>query len=110
MTGPATPRIPGWPILRIRLTQDGAEIDGTPIRSAPGEDPRQTALRAAAATAVQLGRPVRAAATDPDGTTWPLIIHPDGSATAIGEPIRPRRTPGFTLFRRSKNERYGRHR
>ncbi|KWX05995.1 hypothetical protein TH66_00380, partial [Carbonactinospora thermoautotrophica] len=72
-------QVPAWPVVTIALTATGqAYVNRVPVPYPPGADPRAAAVRAAAAIAVQLGRPVRATATDPDGTTWPLIIHPDG--------------------------------
>jgi hypothetical protein len=86
--------VPAWPLLNIALTAEGtALVNDVPVPQPPGVDPRAAAVAAAAGHIGQLGlaRPVRANATDPDGTVWPLIIHPNGSATAAGPAIRPER-------------------
>ncbi|GAA1881955.1 hypothetical protein [Streptantibioticus ferralitis] len=86
--------VPAWPLINITLTAEGtALINEAPVPQAPGTDPRAAAVAAAAGHIGKLGlaRPVRANATDPDGTVWPLIIHPNGTATAAGDPIRPER-------------------
>nr|WP_202886083.1 hypothetical protein [Kribbella sandramycini] len=46
-------------------------------------DPRQAALQLVSEQAAQLGRPVKATAVEADGTSWPLVIHPDGEVEAI---------------------------
>nr|WP_202894224.1 hypothetical protein [Kribbella italica] len=46
-------------------------------------DPRQAAIALIAERAGQLGRPVKATAVDSDGSSWPLVIHPDGTVDAI---------------------------
>ncbi|MGW7002842.1 hypothetical protein ACWGCW_08435 [Streptomyces sp. NPDC054933] len=86
--------VPAWPLLTITLTAEGtALVNDSPVQHPPEVDPRTAAVAAAAGHIGQLGlaRPVRANATDPDGTVWPLIIHPNGTATAAGDPIRPER-------------------
>jgi hypothetical protein len=86
--------VPAWPLVTIVLTEEGkAFVNDTPVNQPPGVEPRAAAVAAAAEHIAQLGlaRPVRANATEPDGTVWPLLIHPDGTATAAGEPIRPER-------------------
>ncbi|MCQ4044273.1 hypothetical protein ACFOSC_29730 [Streptantibioticus rubrisoli] len=86
--------VPAWPLLTITLTAEGtALVNDVPVPQPPGVDPRAAAVAAAAGHIGQLGlaRPVRANATDPDGTVWPLIIHPNGTATAAGPAIRPER-------------------
>jgi hypothetical protein len=86
--------VPAWPLVTIVLTEEGkAFVNDTPVSQRDGVDPRAAAVAAAAEHIAQLGlaRPVRANATEPDGTIWPLLIHPDGTATAAGEPIRPER-------------------
>ena len=91
--------VPPWPVLAITLAADGtATVDGVAVPRVPGCDPRATAIAAAAraAAARGLNRAVRATATDPDGTAWPLIIHPDGTATDAGPPTpAPHRRRSF---------------
>lgn len=77
--------IPSWPKVTIRLydAHNGeVKIAG---RSHPvvDQDPRQAALAIVADRAAQLGRPIKATAVEPDGSSWPLVIHPDGSVDAI---------------------------
>jgi hypothetical protein len=77
-------------MVSIQLSGDGQPlVDGTTVPVPTGVDPHQAALAAVARHAAALGRPVRARATDPDGTCWPLIIHPDGTPVAVGEPRAP---------------------
>jgi hypothetical protein len=90
--------VPAWPTIEINL--DGDEhltVNDIPIPVPPGTDPHTVAVAAASdqMSALGLERPVRAKATDPDGTVWPLIIHPDGTATAAGEPTRPDQNRGL---------------
>lgn len=96
--------VPAWPTLRIVLTgDDRATVEGRPVAPIAGVTVREVAVATAAAHAQALGltRPVRAVATDPDGTQWPLIVHPNGSASAgAGDPIRPPKKRG----RRDKDQ------
>lgn len=96
-------RIPAWPHLRIELASDGViRIDGDAVPAIPGFSPYASAIAAAAArlAAQGLNRPVRATATDPDGTAWPLLIHPDGTASSAGEPAAADRSRRSTRGRR----------
>lgn len=92
-------QVPAWPIIGIVLTEEGkAFVDGSPVREIPGVGSRAAAVAVAAEYITHLGlaRPVRAHATDPDGTVWPLLIHPDGTASAAGEPVRTDRSRRWT--------------
>lgn len=76
---------PSWPKITIRLydAHNGeVKIAG---RSHPlvAADPREAAIGIIAERAGQLGRPVRATAVEADGTSYPLIIHPDGQVDAL---------------------------
>lgn len=76
---------PSWPKITIRLydAHNGeVKIAG---RSHPlvAADPREAAIAIVAERAGQLGRAVKATAVEPDGTSWPLVIHPDGAVDAI---------------------------
>ncbi|UGQ09025.1 hypothetical protein LO772_18825 [Yinghuangia sp. ASG 101] len=82
--------VPVWPVVVMELlTDEHIRVDGDNVAVPPGADPRETAVAAVAATASLIGRPVRAEAREPDGTTWPLIITPDGRAVAAGPARRP---------------------
>ncbi len=76
--------LPSWPKITIRLydAHNGeVKIAG---RSHPvvAADPREAAIAIVAERASQLGRAVKATAVEPDGTSWPLVIHPDGQVDA----------------------------
>ncbi|MGW3200125.1 hypothetical protein ACWDBD_37275 [Streptomyces sp. NPDC001118] len=86
--------VPAWPLVTIVMTQDGTVlVNDVAVPVPAGADPRAAGVAAAAEHATRLGlaRPVRANATEPDGTVWPLLIHPDGTATPTGDAIRPER-------------------
>ncbi|MBH1939210.1 hypothetical protein I5Q34_33980, partial [Streptomyces sp. AV19] len=85
--------------------------DGTVTMTGPTaphhpHDDQAAAIAAVAELAAAMGRPVRATATDPDGTTWHLIISPDETVTETGaitgpakparRTLRPRMTPAPT--------------
>jgi hypothetical protein len=77
--------IPSWPKVTIRLYDDhNAEVK-IAGRSHPvnHHDPRQAAIALVTERAAQLGRPVKATAVESDGSSWPLVIHPDGQVEAI---------------------------
>jgi hypothetical protein len=77
--------VPSWPKVTIRLVDDrtaDVKIAGR-SHSVNHRDPRQAAIALVAERSAQLGRAVRATAVDPDGTSWPLIIHPDGQVEAV---------------------------
>ncbi|GAA2100588.1 hypothetical protein GCM10009801_73220 [Streptomyces albiaxialis] len=68
--------------MTITLASDGRGwIDGQEL-SGHGtvDEARTAALRTVAARAQERGRSVRVAATDPDGRTWRLVVHPNGRA------------------------------
>lgn len=86
--------VPAWPLITIAMAKDGTVVvNGQPVPVPPGADPRIAGVAAAAehVTSLGLARPVRARASEPDGTVWPLLIHPDGTATSAGDAIRPER-------------------
>jgi hypothetical protein len=88
---PAT--IPAWPHIDLALTDDGHVLVNEKLVAVPSGigEPRAYAVALAATELVRLGlaRPVRATARDPDGTIWPLLIHPGGAATEAGPPELP---------------------
>ncbi|QNE19801.1 hypothetical protein F1D05_20135 [Kribbella qitaiheensis] len=77
--------IPSWPKVTIRLYDDhNAEVK-IAGRSHPvnHHDPRQAAIALVAERSAQLGRAMKATAVESDGSSWPLIIHPDGQVEAV---------------------------
>lgn len=90
---------PSWPKITIRL-YDGhngeVKIAG---RSHPlvAADPREAAIGIIAERAGQLGRPVKATAVEADGTSYPLIIHPDGQVDAL-DANAPQRKPIWPIL------------
>ncbi|MCX4763813.1 hypothetical protein OG562_23160 [Streptomyces sp. NBC_01275] len=84
MTDPAAQRETGreTPQLTIVVYADGrASVGGVPVVVPDGGDlaaVRGAALSTALGMAVRQGRPLRALAFEPDGSTWPLLLHPDG--------------------------------
>lgn len=95
--------VPRWPRIDAIVRDDGSgevTIDGTfhPITASNLEEARVEVLRRVTENAAQIGRPVRASATGPEGL-WNLIVHPDGTVVpeedfdepAHGEPT----TAGF---------------
>jgi hypothetical protein len=85
--------IPAWPHIDLALTDDGhVLVNGRLVAVPPGAaDPRAYAVALAAAELARLGltRPVRATGRDPDGTVWPILVHPGGAATEAGPPEIP---------------------
>ena len=85
--------IPAWPHIDLALTDDGHVLVNEMLVAVPpgAADPRAFAVSLAAAELARLGlaRPVRATARDPDGTVWPILIHPGGAATDAGPPETP---------------------
>lgn len=74
--------VPAWPVYALTV-HDGGRVDASgPSVPAYGHPDRASAVDTVAAAAARLGRPVRAEATEPDGTVWHLVISPDGS---VGE-------------------------
>ncbi|MGW9114528.1 MinD/ParA family ATP-binding protein [Microbacterium sp. NPDC055683] len=83
-----------WPRVEATVNADGTaevSIGGTvhPIEAEALPEARTQIVALVAAKAGQLGRPLRALMSDPDGE-WPLIIHPDGTTAVDEEP--PART------------------
>ncbi len=85
--------IPAWPHVDLALIDDGHVLVNDTLIAVPSgvTDPRAFAVALAAADLVRpgLARPVRATARDPDGTVWPILIHPGGAATEAGPPETP---------------------
>lgn len=70
------------PRLTIVVHSNGrAGVGGVPVVVSDGAGlaaVRAAAMRTAVDIAVRRGGPVRALALEPDGSAWPLVIHPDG--------------------------------
>jgi hypothetical protein len=86
--------IPSWPKVTIRLydAHNGeVKIAG---RSHPvvAGDPREAALAIVVDRARQLGRPVKVTAVEEDGSSWPLIVHPDGNVEATAGDVGERKS------------------
>ncbi|WP_406299961.1 hypothetical protein OG948_32835 [Embleya sp. NBC_00888] len=102
MTGNA---IPAWPVVTIEIAwDDSVRVDGNVIPVELNGDPRAAALAVAAETARLLGRPVRVDAIEPDGTTFPLVVSTDGSATEAGPASSAPQTRRGLFGRRKKAE------
>ncbi|MFE0764081.1 hypothetical protein [Streptomyces smyrnaeus] len=74
--------VPAWPAYAFVVRGDGQVAVSGPLLPACEHPSRTSAVDAVAAAAAGLGRPVRAEATEADGTVWHLVISPDG---AVGE-------------------------
>ncbi|GAB2785857.1 hypothetical protein [Streptomyces daliensis] len=81
--------VPTWPVYDLIVHEDGRIVASGPQMPTTGHSTRADALNAVAGTAVRLGRPVRARATEPDGAVWPLIIAPDGSVREAPDGATP---------------------
>lgn len=86
--------IPSWPKVTIRLydAHNGeVKIAG---RSHPvvAADPREAALTIVVDRAVQLGRPVKVTAVEEDGSSWPLVVYPDGNVEATANDLGKRKS------------------
>jgi hypothetical protein len=92
-------QIPGWPVVEIVLDDAGGlTVGGTPTTGLPpGTDARKAGLSQAAELAAQLGRPVRARLTEPDGALWLLAVDAEGAEEVLEEPA--------TLNRRERRRR-----
>ncbi|MGW0704885.1 hypothetical protein ACWD4G_02730 [Streptomyces sp. NPDC002643] len=100
MTGAAAERAAwhGSPQLMIVVYADGrASVGGVPVTVPAGGDlaaVRGAALHKAIGMAARQGRTLRALAFEPDGSTWPLLIHPDGQVDEEVEPDAQAVGPG----------------
>ncbi|MET9857818.1 hypothetical protein ABZY93_00615 [Streptomyces smyrnaeus] len=74
--------VPAWPAYAFVVRGSGQVAVSGPLLPASEHPGRTSAVDAVAAAAAGLGRPVRAEATEADGTVWHLVISPDG---AVGE-------------------------
>ncbi|MFI1648645.1 hypothetical protein ACH4XT_17130 [Streptomyces avidinii] len=86
-------------VLTIVVYADGrASVGGAPVKVDGSADiavVRAAAMAAAISIVARMGRSMRAVAHEPDGSSWPLVIHPDGivedgsQSGAAGEPAVP---------------------
>ena len=89
------------PVVRLDIRADHVLVNGQVVHAEVGDQPTPDALRqagvqvAANTVAAELGRPVRAVASDEYGDTE-IVIYPNGSC----EPVAPPRPPVFATLRR----------
>ncbi|MFI6662841.1 hypothetical protein ACIBL8_45960 [Streptomyces sp. NPDC050523] len=74
--------VPAWPVYTLTVQDNGHVTTSGPLTPASEHPTRASAIDAVAAAAARLRRPVRAEATEPDGTVWHLVVSPEG---AVGE-------------------------
>ena len=85
--------LPAWPVYSLTV-HDGGRVDAFgPLVPEAGHPDRASAVGAVASAAARLGRPVRAEATEPDGTVWHLAISPDGTVGELPDDGSRARTP-----------------
>lgn len=89
--------VPRWPRIDAIVREDGSgevTIDGTfhAISAGSLEEARVEVLRRVTENAAQIGRPVRASATGPEGL-WNLIVHPDGTVVPEEDELAPPSSP-----------------
>ncbi|WP_030185971.1 hypothetical protein [Streptomyces sp. NRRL S-813] len=70
--------VPAWPAYKLTMHEDGGVLTSGPLMAARRHTTRAAAIATVAVAADRLGRPVRATATEQDGTVWHLIISPGG--------------------------------
>ncbi|WP_093804076.1 hypothetical protein [Streptomyces sp. Wb2n-11] len=89
-----TTHVPAWPRYQLTADPDGTVSVAGPAAPTDTFTDRAAAIKAVAELASRLRppRPVRADAHDDTGTTWPLVIHPDGTATEAGPAAHSRKT------------------
>ncbi|MFF4652542.1 hypothetical protein [Streptomyces sp. NPDC001380] len=92
---PEVLEVPDWPCPTVAVDAHGrVQVDGIAV-PVPGDVPpdgvRPWILRHVAERHQRLGRPIRVTAVDPDGTRWPMVVHPDGTAVQAPAPPAGRR-------------------
>lgn len=81
MTATPTRPHPLGSSYQLRSFTDGTvTVDGHRIDATQGSTPEEAAVGWVAARAREQGGPVQVTATDPDGDTVALVVHPDGSS------------------------------
>jgi MinD-like ATPase involved in chromosome partitioning or flagellar assembly len=90
MTATPTRLHPGVSVFQLRSFTDGTvTVDGHRIDTTPGATPEESAVGWVAARAREQGYPVPVTATDPDGDTVALIVHPDGRSELAPDAMPP---------------------
>ncbi|MFJ3194680.1 hypothetical protein ACIPJQ_18895 [Streptomyces griseoviridis] len=74
--------VPAWPAYELTVHADGKVEAAGPLVPSATHPHRHAAIGTVAEASARLGRPVRAKATEADGTVWHLVVAPDGS---VGE-------------------------
>ncbi|THA70661.1 hypothetical protein E6P78_08740 [Streptomyces sp. A0958] len=86
-------QIPGWPLVEVLLTPEGAAtVNGSPVPVPAGGSARAAALARAADTAARIGRPVRTRLTDAEGAEWLIALSPDGTEAVLTAPEQKARS------------------
>ncbi|MFI8848871.1 hypothetical protein ACIGW3_01485 [Streptomyces sp. NPDC053499] len=85
--------VPAWPTYALVVQDSGRVTVSGPLLPASEHSSRASAIDAVAAAADGLGRPVRAEATEPDGTVWHLVISPDGAVGELSDGAQPAKAP-----------------
>ena len=75
--------VPAWPVYALTVHDEGRVDASGPLMPASGHTTRASAVDAVAEVAARLGRPVRAEATEPDGTVFHLVISTDGEVSEL---------------------------
>lgn len=75
--------VPSWPVYALAVQDDGRVVAFGPQLPTSAHPTRDAAIGAVAAAAARLGRPVRADATEADGTVWHLAISPAGAVAEL---------------------------
>ncbi|MDT0470838.1 hypothetical protein RM863_01615 [Streptomyces sp. DSM 41014] len=74
--------VPAWPAYELTVHADGKVEAAGPLVPSATHPHRHAAIGTVVEASARLGRPVRAKATEADGTVWHLVVAPDGS---VGE-------------------------
>ncbi|MFG2405354.1 hypothetical protein ACGFR8_13650 [Streptomyces brevispora] len=86
-------QVPGWPLVEVLLTPEGAAaVNGSPVPVPEGGSARAAALARAAGTAARIGRPVRTRLTDAEGAEWLIAVSPDGTEALLAAPEQKARS------------------
>ncbi|MEU3255664.1 hypothetical protein [Streptomyces sp. NPDC006997] len=85
--------VPAWPVYSLTVHEDGRVVAHGPLVPETRHPSRAGAIGTVAAAAARLDRPVRARATEPDGTVWHLAVSPDGAVEELPGGGRQRDRP-----------------
>ncbi|MFJ9423208.1 hypothetical protein [Streptomyces sp. NPDC101249] len=86
--------VPAWPAYTLTVHADGRVDAAGPLVPPATYPHRGAAVGTVAGASARLGRPVRATATEADGTTWHLVVAPDGSVGELPAERAPARRRG----------------